>query len=257
MIEAGSAETGNARFGLGMFSGETHTISGNQKYAYTSTVRIDTPSMPAVTHYVTGRIEEQPDTFDQPLGTDPTATDRYELHRRGAGRIPRLTLPDRHHPRGQERTLRRLHHMARRGFIFGARYAIPPAQRFWDGREIPQLRAAVWPCSPASSQTPTSCRRRPWMGWRRRDVAVQGIRVVDVTYFETDLKNEIDDLFFPNFTRRCSTAPARASATASRSPPRFQVTKAYRSAAPTLTCGDRRRRTGGNPPAAAFGPHRL
>lgn len=38
------------------------------KYGYTSTLRIDTPGVPGVRHYVTGLIEEERETFQQPSG---------------------------------------------------------------------------------------------------------------------------------------------------------------------------------------------
>jgi vitamin B12 transporter len=226
MIEAGSAETDSTDIGLGMFSGETHTISGNQKYAYTSTVRIDTPSMPAVTHYVTGRIEEQRDTFDQPLGTDPkrerertsyvgevrgeyfnslflTGTireDKNELyddfttwHGAASFKVPETAF--------------RLHS----GFGTGVRYP-----------SFAQLFGQFFGFIPNPGLVPEEA-----FGW---DGGVEtslfkGLAVVDVTYFETDLKNEIDDLFFPNFTSSVFNRTGKSKRDGIEVAARFQVTK--------------------------------
>ncbi len=58
----------------------THNIGDTTKFGYTSTYRLETPDMPGVRHFFTGRVERERQTFEQP--TDPTAPDR-ERHTTG------------------------------------------------------------------------------------------------------------------------------------------------------------------------------
>ncbi len=58
----------------------THNIGDTTKFGYTSTYRLETPDMPGMRHFFTGRVERERQTFEQP--TDPTALDR-ERHTTG------------------------------------------------------------------------------------------------------------------------------------------------------------------------------
>ncbi len=52
----------------------THNVGDAVKFGYTSTYRLETPGLPGVRHYFTGLIERERQRFEQP--TDPTALDR-------------------------------------------------------------------------------------------------------------------------------------------------------------------------------------
>ncbi len=58
----------------------THNVGDTTKFGYTSTYRLETPDMPGVRHYFTGLVERERQRFEQP--TDPTAPDR-ERHTTG------------------------------------------------------------------------------------------------------------------------------------------------------------------------------
>lgn len=226
MIEAGSAETDSLDIGLGMFSGETRTISGNQKYAYTSTVRIDTPSVPAVTHYVTGRIEEQRDTFDQPLGTDP----KRERERTSYVGEVRGEYFDSLFLTGNIREDKNEIYDDFTTWHGAASFKVPytPVRLhsgLGTGVKYPsfaQLFGLFTGFIPNPNLVPEEA-----FGW---DAGVEtslfkGLAVVDVTYFETDLKNEIDDLFFPNFTSTVFNRTGKSKRDGIEVSARYQVTK--------------------------------
>ena len=63
----------------------TETISQNTKYGYTSTYRLDAPAGTPVRHFVTGLIEREEETFEQP--TNPLGSLRERARVSAAGEI--------------------------------------------------------------------------------------------------------------------------------------------------------------------------
>lgn len=178
----------------------TETISQNTKYGYTSTYRLDAASGTPVRHFVTGLIERQDETFQQP--TNPLGFLRERSRVSGAGEI-----------RGEYFNSLFLSATARRdnNEVFddfttwrtSAAYKIPSTPfrlhtSYGTGVKYPSFGEQFGffvGFAPNPNLKPETSR-----GW---DAGIEtqlfgGRGVVDITYFNQDLKNEIDVREIPN-----------------------------------------------------------
>jgi vitamin B12 transporter len=189
----------------GFFPSTSHLIDDNTKYGYQTTLRIDGPAGPAVRHFVTGFIEKQDETFDQP---DPLAGDFHAERGRTsvAGEIRGEYLDTVH-------IAATLRHDDNDAFDDATTWRVQGSARvpstplrlhasYGTGIKYPsfaELYGTFFRYTPNPNlQAETS------KGW---DAGIEttflgGRAVLDVTYFKADLENEITEDFsgFPLIT---------------------------------------------------------
>lgn len=179
----------------------TESISQNTKYGYTSTYRLDAPTGTPVRHFVTGLIERQEETFEQP--TNPLGFLRERARVSAAGEI-----------RGEYFNSLFLSATARRdnNEVFddfttwrtSVAYKIPRTPfrlhtSYGTGVKYPSFGEQFGffvGFAPNPNLTPETSQ-----GW---DAGIEtqlfgGRGVVDITYFNQDLQNEIDFRTIPVF----------------------------------------------------------
>jgi vitamin B12 transporter len=189
----------------------THSVGDATKFGYTSTYRLETTGLPGVRHYFTGLVERERQRFEQP--TDPSAVDRERHTTSFAGEVRGeyldtlfLTGNIRHDDNDfvedfttwrttgslkLPQTPFRLHASAGTGVKYPS---------------LSEQYGTFASFLPNPDLTPEEA-----FGW---DAGVEttllpGRAILDVTYFDTELTNEIDfqgvfvgpDFFFQPFNR--------------------------------------------------------
>jgi len=188
--ETDTQDTGASVFG----SPFLHNIGRAEKYGYASVYRLETPGLPGVRHFFTGLVEREQQTFEQP--TDSTAPDRERHTTSFAGEARGeyydtlfFTANVRHDDNDfvedfttwrTSGTLKvpqtpfRLHASAGTGVKYPS---------------LSELYGSFTGFSPNPDLTPEEA-----FGWDAgiETTLLSGRASVDVTYFDTNLTNEID-----------------------------------------------------------------
>lgn len=204
----GGTETNLRDAGRGVFPSFTDIISNRVNYGYVSTYRIESAAMPGVKHFVTGLIDQERESFDQPSGFDP----KRERNRTGvAGEL-----------RGEyfnslflAGTVRRDDNDKFEDFTSwqaSAAFKVPQTpfrlhSTVGTGVKYPSLielfgEFGGFGFTPNPNLIPEES-----FGW---DTGIEttlfnGRAVVDVTYFKANLENEIETIFNPVYSVRNRT----------------------------------------------------
>lgn len=189
----------------GFFPTTSHLIDDNTKYGYQTTLRIDGPMGPSVRHFLTGLVEKQDETFEQP---DPVAGDFQAERGRNsfAGEIRGEYFDTLHLAATVRRDANDMFDDATTWRVQGS--TLVPSTPFrlhasyGTGIKYPsfaELFGTFFRYTPNPDLQPETSR-----GW---DAGIEttllgGRAIVDVTYFRADLENEITEDFsnFPLIT---------------------------------------------------------
>lgn len=210
-IHARATETDNRDFSVGLFDppggAPSRNISTLTEYGYLSTYRLDAPNGAPVTHFFTGLVEHRREWFEQPLIT----SEAFERDRDSvAGEIrgeyfDALTLTG------------NVRHDWNDGFEDETTYRIAASLRPWSSPFRLHASAGTGVKYPSFSEqfgvfsgfvaNPNLVAEKSF-GW---DAGVEttffgGNAIVDVTYFDTTLENEIDFDFVPPASA-CGSTP--------------------------------------------------
>jgi len=178
-----------------------HNVGDATKFGYTGTYRIETPGLPGVRHYVTGLVERERQRFEQP--SDPTMPDRERHTTSFAGEMRGeyldtlfLTANVRHDDNDfvEDFTTWRV-----AGTLKVPQTPFRLHSSVGTGVKYPSLSEqygsfAFFTPNPALVPEEST-------GWDAgvETTVLPGRATVDVTYFDSDLTNEIDFRTLPNF----------------------------------------------------------
>jgi vitamin B12 transporter len=184
------------------FGSFLHNVGDAVKVGYTGTYRLETPGAPGVRHYVTGLVERERQRFEQP--SDQAALDRERHTTSFAGEVRGeyldslfLTANVRHDDNDfvEDFTTWRV-----AGTLKVPQTPFRAHSSVGTGVKYPSLSEQYGSFAfftPNPDLTPEEA-----FGWDAglEATVVRGRALVDVTYFDTELTNEIDFRTLPDFT---------------------------------------------------------
>ncbi len=209
-----------------------HNVGQAMKFGYSSTYQLDVPGAPGVRHYFTGLVERERQRFEQP--TDPTAPDRERHTTSFAGEVRGeyldalfLTANVRHDDNDfvedfttwrttgtlkLPQTPLRLHASAGTGVKYPS---------------LSEQFGSFFGFVPNPDLVPEEA-----FGWDAglETTILPGRATVDVTYFDTELTNEIDFRLLPGFLTQPFNREGESTRRGIEVAARYQVTE-------TLTLG--------------------